>query len=124
MDLIILRLVQAAMLRVTLEGIHAAQQQHLDANAPREPFSMANWSRLIFSVMPRHASVPERAFGQTSIEPILNSVFSKGAQTFAQLTDLSPTLQIKDGLSHHRWYLHPVCSGLLLQAVEAVPGGL
>ena len=34
MDLIISRLVQAAMLQVTLEGIHAAQQQHLwDANA-------------------------------------------------------------------------------------------
>ena len=89
MDLIISRLVQAAMLHVTLEGIHAAQQQHLwDANAweaidrKLEPFDfLGNAAACIRT---------ERAFGQTSIEPILNSVFSKGAQTFAELTGPLP----------------------------------
>jgi len=90
MDLIISRLVQAAMLHVTLEGIHAAQQQHLwDTNAweaidrKLEPFDfLGNAAACIRT---------ERAFGQTSIEPILNSVFSKGAQTFAELTGPLPT---------------------------------
>lgn len=89
MDLIISRLVQAAMLQVTLEGIHAAQQQHLwDANAWE-----AIDSQLESFDFLSHAAAcirTERAFGQTSIEPILNSVFSKGAQTFAQLTGPLP----------------------------------
>ena len=90
MDLIISRLVQAAMLQVTLEGIHAAQQQHLwDANA----WEAIDGKLESFDFLGNAAACirTERAFGQTSIEPILNSVFSKGAQTFAELTGPLPT---------------------------------
>jgi len=106
MDLIISRLVQAAMLQVTLEGMHAALTKHL-WDAPTWEAMDQQLQHFEFLDSAANCIRSERAFGQSSIEPIIQGGFSQSNQALAQLTGSD---QASKSLSANMWLVDQVIS--------------